>query len=1274
MSRNLYALLVGINQYHPGSRVPHLKGCVNDILGMQAYLEGRLSTDGFHLQMQTLLDEQATRQNIIDGFRQHLSRAKSDDVVLFYYAGHGAQASAPEAFWPVSPSRMMETLVCYDSRIDRDHWDLADKELAQLISEVARSQPHITVVLDCCHSGSGTRAIVGTRRAEPDVRERPLESFLVTVEEAITIEQQAQQQQKQQSNTSATRSLSPAGMQLPAGRHVVLAACQNIEEAKEYLGSGQPRGAFSYFLQDSLNKSSGRLSYRDLFKQTSALIHSNTPAQSPQLDATHAEDLEQLFLGGAIAATTPYFTLSHHPDHGWIIDGGAIHGLQRPTATETTLLEIFSLETIPEQHSETSAAITQASITQVLPQRSKIKIENPLDSADTYKAVVISSPLPPLQVFVEGNEASVEALKHAIATTGPNGQASLYVQSVDQLAGADLKIIATEQRYQIASVTDDRPLVTAISGESYIRKTVQNLEHIARWRAIADLASPPSSQIQGDIALKIYTGTEPSHETSTEITDPCVRLSYTYSDRHQAWHKPLFRLKLSNNSNKTLHCALLYLNQQYKVDVIKPDGVNSLMRLLPGQDLWFANGAALNGEVADALWEQGFTEAQDQLKLVACTEEFDPSLMTLKALGQPMGTIGSRDLGNTRGLNRLMARLTDREITAKEITTKPTEQQTTRDIGLAQSPQLYTDWATTQTVFTFVRPQPSTPVNSKRSIAISNTLTVAPHDQLSANIRLTTVAQSTRDIGSHILPPLLQAKTEPFQFSQSRASDPGLSALELSNVQNPDAVTTENPLRLTTDIPLNTHEYILPIAYDGEFYLPLGYGKTAAGKTQIVIERLTDPISEGNRSVTGSIRIFFQKVVSKKLGERLSQKVGLHFDYPLLASATLSYPVSKNPIRNARESTKAQASVTYSQDVEQLRAKVAEAQTIALYIHGIFGDTESMLPSLDTAVATLGDKATPIGKIYDLVLAFDYENLNTSIDQNARLLKSRLEAIGLGKGHGKTLHIIAHSMGGLVSRWFIEQEGGKAIVDHLIMLGTPNNGSPWPQVQAGITTAVSFAINGLSLVAAPLKILEGLLSRIETIDVSLDQMQPGSDFLAEIASAPDPKVPYTLVVGNTSLIGKNESAGLKQRLVQRLWKAAELPFFNQPNDIAVSVDSIVSIPAGRSPQPKLIPTACNHLEYFINSHGLASLTAAVVGTGVTPNSLISELTEPTEPTDESAIRKTETQTSSHPPQKGSAANWVGLVALLSIGMGAIFLFTQHSKPGPTPTSPITQPD
>jgi triacylglycerol esterase/lipase EstA (alpha/beta hydrolase family) len=38
-------------------------------------------------------------------------------------------------------------------------------------------------------------------------------------------------------------------------------------------------------------------------------------------------------------------------------------------------------------------------------------------------------------------------------------------------------------------------------------------------------------------------------------------------------------------------------------------------------------------------------------------------------------------------------------------------------------------------------------------------------------------------------------------------------------------------------------------------------------------------------------------------------------------------------------------------------------------------------------------------------------------------------------------------MGGLISRWFIEREGGNQIVNHLIMLGTPNGGSPWARVE-----------------------------------------------------------------------------------------------------------------------------------------------------------------------------------------------------------------------------------
>ena len=256
-------------------------------------------------------------------------------------------------------------------------------------------------------------------------------------------------------------------------------------------------------------------------------------------------------------------------------------------------------------------------------------------------------------------------------------------------------------------------------------------------------------------------------------------------------------------------------------------------------------------------------------------------------------------------------------------------------------------------------------------------------------------------------------------FTASRGSDPGLSVLELTDVNDLALVTPDAPLRMTVPLALQTNEHVVPVAYDGEFFLPLGRVESrSADETVIALDRLPPPLAD-SRSLTGAIKIFFQKVISKV--------VKLEFPYPILAVADVAADGTVKPIR----------------DPLKVRDRVAKANRILLFVHGIIGDTQSMVPSVQ--LARLAD-ARPLASLYDLVLTFDYENLNTTIEENGRLLKKRLEAVGLGPGHGKMLDIAAHSMGGLVSRWFIEQEGGNQVVRRLVMLGTPNGGSPWPQV------------------------------------------------------------------------------------------------------------------------------------------------------------------------------------------------------------------------------------
>jgi pimeloyl-ACP methyl ester carboxylesterase len=212
-------------------------------------------------------------------------------------------------------------------------------------------------------------------------------------------------------------------------------------------------------------------------------------------------------------------------------------------------------------------------------------------------------------------------------------------------------------------------------------------------------------------------------------------------------------------------------------------------------------------------------------------------------------------------------------------------------------------------------------------------------------------------------------------------------------------------------------------------------------------------------------------------------------------------------------------------------------------------------------------------------------------------LRQRLAAVALEPGHEKTLHIVAHSMGGLVSRWFIERLGGSKTVQHLVMLGTPNGGSPWPTIEEWAVVALSFGLNNLMPIPWLGKSLGNLVSAVEKIDVALDEMSPSSRFLENLHASPDPKIPYTIIAGNTSLItqANTERDKARRSLLDRL-KSVNLlhlatapAFFGEPNDIAVSVVNILRQPAGRAHRTTVREVACDHLTYFNTKAGLNAL-------------------------------------------------------------------------------------
>lgn len=1152
MPRSIFAFLVGIDDYK--KPVPQLQGCVNDIEAMAAYLGERVDgQDETTLRIESLRDDQATRDAIIAGFRGHLGQAKSGDVALFYYAGHGSQEPAPPEFWHLEPDKLDETLVCYDSRKEGG-WDLADKELAALIDEVAARGAHVLVILDCCHSGSGTRNLAeqatAVRRAPTDMRIRPLQTFLVGAGQVEAL--------------AGKRGLGESQTAWPVGKHVLLAACRDEQEASEYNGEGKPRGAFSYFLGDTLRSATGPLTYRDLFARTDALLRSSVGSQCPQLEATNPDDLNALFLDGTVRSADPHHVVSRTAD-GWCLHAGSVHGLPGAEGAEVLELALFPLDAAPDVLRERSKAVGTARVLEVKPTSSRVEVEGvagaPADAS--FKAVVVKYPLPAMPVRLEGPEPEgVQLARQALATAGPGGGPSLYVREARPDEAAEFRLIVRGGQYLIARSADDRPIVGQLDGltEANARKAVGRLEHVARWTIAARLRNPASTIRPEELDVAVV-------RDGKEHPGPEIRLDYERKDG--GWAAPSFKIRLRNKGDRRLYVALLDLTETFKISAALQDGGS--IRLDPGQEAWAYRGRPIPATVPDELWKQGVVEYRDILKVIACTDEFDARLMQQPALDlpRPPGPAATRG-GRSGSLDRLMSRVQ------------------TRDLGDDPAAPV-DDWYATEITFTTVRPLETMPVPQAGSAAaaLAGGVKLHAHPKLAAKARLSPAPTASRDLGNLALPRLLRddpAVSQPFVVAPTRSGSPGLSVLELTDVQAREAVTPEEPLRIEVPATAAKGEHVLPVGFDGEFFLPLGRAvRKADGGTEVVIERLPGDHGQASlpeaarRSLGGSIKIFFQKVVCGVLGRE--------FEYPILAAADV-------------DETGGKEEVVYEKDAENIRARVSRARNILLLVHGVIGDTLEIRRGMRRA--KVGPEKTPVDSLYDLVLTFDYENLNTSIEDVARKLKERLEAVGLGPEHGKELTIVAHSMGGLVSRWFIEREGGNKVVQRLVMCGTPNGGSPWPGVHDWAISTLAIGLNGLATLAWPAAVVGGLVAAIERVDVNLDQMQPGSPFLKELTRSPDPSVPYTMLSGDTSLApaalvvdqsGLSPAGRLLARLLSKpvLHGLADTLFRDQANDVAVSVVSMGDVPGPWNPAYDVRAVACDHMSYFSHKAGLDAL-------------------------------------------------------------------------------------
>ncbi len=430
-------------------------------------------------------------------------------------------------------------------------------------------------------------------------------------------------------------------------------------------------------------------------------------------------------------------------------------------------------------------------------------------------------------------------------------------------------------------------------------------------------------------------------------------------------------------------------------------------------------------------------------------------------------------------------------------------------------------------------------------------VTIGAHPSVTATVSLSTAAGPARGFSDEaaFVSRLNAIGLNLPGIGGERGDSPNI--LQLTDISNPDGLATA-PLTISLDVPLGEGEVLVPLVSDGGYVMLAGdVWRDDTGKTQVQINRLPEsPIAQ--RSVGSALWMYLCKAYFK------SDNV--------------------NRLRWVEKTADGIASHT-----DGIEAKVAAAKSVLLVMHGIIGDSEPIAKAvLDSGIA--GN--------FDLVLSYDYENLSTSIEDTAKALQEDLGRVGLSADDGKSLVILAHSMGGLVARWFVEKEGGAAVVDRLVLCGTPNAGSPFGQVETArqiMTILATLALNvpALAPVCAPAL---AVLTFSKKLTPTLEEMAPHSPFISSLIIHEDAGVPITILAGDIDKYADEDQHFFEELLVKLgRGPALDALFGSGANDLAASVDSICASASPPLAKATRVDVACHHLNYFQCEAGISAL-------------------------------------------------------------------------------------
>lgn len=491
------ALLIGINQYPKLPADKQLHGCVNDVELMASILKGRFGFPAGNVKL--MRNAEASRENILAQMDTLVADTAENDIVALVYSGHGSQMRDREGD---EADGWDETIVPSDSgRGTQPNRDITDDEIYLRLLQLTKKTPFVTLLFDCCHSGTISRDAFGegSRWIEPD--DRPDQDLPPVLDLPAGL-----------AGELARAVETPSGWLPVNDRYVLLAGCSDSESSYEYRapGSTTTHGALTYFLGQALTRASPDTTYRDIFEQVGAQVTAERPYQHPQLEGSRdralfdVRDLKPMRFVAVTARKNDLVTLAAGAAHGmvagsqWAIYPKGTRSIKEETPrvglVEVTTVRATTAEAKVIESSDPAAIQANARAVEHAhafgEAQLAVAVQAPAAAAHTLKAEIVNSRL--LRV-ADPAEAEICAYllpsRNTAAPGDPVPQLLQVVQPTWAVVGRDGRLCMP-----VHAADEDEVAFTLRD----------NFELLARYRQALTLRNPDEkSALRGKVAFKL---------------------------------------------------------------------------------------------------------------------------------------------------------------------------------------------------------------------------------------------------------------------------------------------------------------------------------------------------------------------------------------------------------------------------------------------------------------------------------------------------------------------------------------------------------------------------------------------------------------------------------------------------------------------------------------------------------------------------------------------------------------------------------------------------